>query len=76
MFKKNGKFHADWRDCSGHRLRKSFTDTQSIPLLAYREKQSQRVIAQITGWCLRALSYKLPAALADLVRVLDRADLL
>lgn len=45
-------------------------------LLAYREKQPQRTIAEITGWSPRAISYKLPAALLDLARVLDKADLL
>jgi DNA-directed RNA polymerase specialized sigma24 family protein len=52
------------------------TDTQTLLLLAYREKQPQKVIAQITGWSPRALCYKLPAALADLARLLDKADLL
>ena len=52
------------------------TDTQTILLLAYREKQPHKVIAQITGWSPRALSYKLPAALSQLARLLDRADLL
>ena len=51
-------------------------DTQTILLLAYREKQPQRVIAQVTGWSPRALSYKLPAALGDLAHLLDKADLL
>jgi DNA-directed RNA polymerase specialized sigma24 family protein len=52
------------------------TDTQTLLLLAYREKQPQRTIAEITGWSPRAISYKLPAALLDLARVLDKADLL
>jgi len=52
------------------------TDTQTLLLLASREKQPQRVIAQITGWSPRALSDKLPAALVDLARLLDQADLL
>jgi DNA-directed RNA polymerase specialized sigma24 family protein len=52
------------------------TDSQTLLLLAYREKQPQLTIAQITGWSPRAISYKLPAALADLSRVLDKADLL
>jgi hypothetical protein len=34
------------------------------------------LIAQITGWSQRALSYKLLAALDDLARNLDKADLL
>jgi hypothetical protein len=51
------------------------TDIQTLLLLAYREKQPQRVIAQITGWSPRALSYKLPAALTDLAHLLDKADL-
>jgi hypothetical protein len=45
-------------------------------VMAYREKQPQRTIAQITGWSPRAISYKLPAALLDLSNVLDKADLL
>ena len=52
------------------------TDSQTLLLLAYRERQPQKVIAQITGWSHRAVSYKLPAALTDLARLLDRADLL
>lgn len=52
------------------------TDSQTLLLLAYREKQPQKVIAQITGWSTHAPSYKLPAALADLARILDKADLL
>lgn len=52
------------------------TDTQTMLLLAYREKQPYRVISQITGWSPRALDYKLPAALATLARLLDKADLL
>ena len=52
------------------------TDAQTLLLLAYREKQPQRTIAQITGWSPRAISYKLPAALLDLARLLDKADLL
>ena len=52
------------------------TETQTLLLLAYREKQPQRTIAQITGWSPRAISYKLPAALVDLARLLDKADLL
>ena len=52
------------------------TDSQTLLLLAYREKQPMRIVAQITGWSLRALDYKLPAALLDLARVLDKADLL
>lgn len=45
-------------------------------LRAYREKQPQRTIAEITGWSPRAISYKLPAALLDMVRIFDKADLL
>jgi DNA-directed RNA polymerase specialized sigma24 family protein len=52
------------------------TDTQTLLLMAYREKQPQVTIAQITCWSPRAISYKLPAALADLARLLDKADLL
>jgi DNA-directed RNA polymerase specialized sigma24 family protein len=52
------------------------TDTQTLLLLAYREKQPQRIISQITGWSSRAISYKLPVALLDLARLLDKADLL
>lgn len=51
-------------------------DTQTLLLLAYREEQPQRIIAQITGWSPRALNYKIPAAVADLARILDKADLL
>lgn len=52
------------------------TDTQTILLLAFRERQPNRVIAQITTWSTRALAYKIPAALAQLARLLDRANLL
>lgn len=52
------------------------TDAQTLLLLAYREKHPHKVVAQITGRSLRALDYKLPAALADLARLLDKADLL
>jgi hypothetical protein len=52
------------------------TDTQTILLLAFREKQTQSTIAQITNVSPRALSYKIPAALAQLARLLDRANLL
>jgi len=51
-------------------------DSQTLLLMAYREKQPLRIIAQITGWSMRALDYKLPAALLDLARLLDKADLL
>jgi hypothetical protein len=44
--------------------------------MAYREKQPQRITVQITGWSQRAISYKLPVALFELARVLDKADLL
>jgi DNA-directed RNA polymerase specialized sigma24 family protein len=52
------------------------TDTQTLLLLAYRERQPLRIIAQITGWSPRALDYKIPAALHDLANLLDKADLL
>jgi DNA-directed RNA polymerase specialized sigma24 family protein len=52
------------------------TDTQTVLLMAYRERQPQRIIAQITGWSPRKLNYMLPAALSQLARLLDRADLL
>jgi hypothetical protein len=42
-------------------------------LLAYRERQPRRVIAQTCNVSERALNYKIPAALAQL---LDRADIL
>jgi DNA-directed RNA polymerase specialized sigma24 family protein len=51
-------------------------DSQTLLLLSYREKQPQRIISQITGWSPRAINYKLPAALMDLARLLDKADLL
>lgn len=52
------------------------TDTQTLLLMTYRENQPQRVVAQITGWSPRKLSYMLPAALSQLASLLDRADLL
>jgi DNA-directed RNA polymerase specialized sigma24 family protein len=55
---------------------KLLEDTQTLLLMAYREKQPQPIISQITGWSPRAISYKLPAALLDLARLLDKADLL
>lgn len=51
-------------------------DSQTLLLMAYREKQPLRIIAQITGWSKRVLDYKIPAALLDLARLLDKADLL
>ena len=51
-------------------------DTQTILLLAYRERQNRRVICQITNLSERAVWYKLPAALAQLAALLDRANLL
>ena len=47
-----------------------------ILLLAFREHQPQRVIAQIARCSERAVSYKIPAALAQLARLLDRASML
>ena len=52
------------------------TDAQTILLLAFREHQPQRVIAQIARCSERAVSYKIPAALAQLARLLDRASML
>ena len=52
------------------------TDSETLLLLAYREKQPQKVIVDIAGWSQQALSYKLPAALTDLARLIDKADLL
>ena len=49
------------------------TDAQTILLLAFREHQPQRVICQIARCSERALAYKIPAALAQL---LDRANML
>jgi len=50
------------------------TDAQTILLLAFREHQPQRVICQIARCSERALSYKIPAALAQLAALLDRAN--
>ena len=52
------------------------TDAQTILLLAFREHQPQRVIAQIARCSERAVDYKIPAALAQLARLLDRASML
>jgi DNA-directed RNA polymerase specialized sigma24 family protein len=52
------------------------TDSQTILLLAFREHQPHRVIAQIARCSERAVSYKIPAALAQLARLLDRASML
>ena len=52
------------------------TDAQTILLLAFREHQPQRVICQIACCSERALAYKIPAALAQLATLLDRADML
>jgi DNA-directed RNA polymerase specialized sigma24 family protein len=52
------------------------TDAQTILLLAFREHQPQRVIAQIAHCSERAVGYKIPAALAQLARLLDRASML
>ncbi|HEX4758499.1 MAG TPA: sigma factor-like helix-turn-helix DNA-binding protein [Terracidiphilus sp.] len=51
-------------------------DQQSILLLAYRDGQPHRVIAQMCRCSERALNYKIPAALAQLAQLLDRADIL
>ena len=52
------------------------TDAQTILLLAFREHQPQRVICQIARCSERALAYKIPAALAQLARLLDRTNML
>jgi DNA-directed RNA polymerase specialized sigma24 family protein len=52
------------------------TDSQTMLLLAFREHQPHRVIAQIARCSVRAIEYKLPTALAQLARLLDRANLL
>ena len=52
------------------------TDAQAILVLAFGEHQPQRVIAQIACYSERAVSYKIPAALARLARLLDRAFML
>ena len=52
------------------------TDAQTILLLAFREHQPHRVIARIASCSERAVGYKIPAALAQLARLLDRASLL
>jgi DNA-directed RNA polymerase specialized sigma24 family protein len=51
-------------------------DQQTLLLLAYRERQPYRVISQITNWSETAIGYKIPAALAALAALLDRANLL
>jgi hypothetical protein len=52
------------------------TDAQTILLLAFREHQPQRVICRIARCSGRALAYKVPAALAQLAALLDRANML
>jgi DNA-directed RNA polymerase specialized sigma24 family protein len=52
------------------------TDAQTILLLAFREHQAQRGIAQIAHCSERVAGYKIPAALAQLARLLDRASML
>ena len=51
-------------------------DQQTLLLLAYRERQPYRVIAQIARCSERALNYKIPIALAQLAKLLDRAAML
>jgi hypothetical protein len=51
------------------------TSAQTILLLAFREHQPQRVICQIARCSERALTYKIPGALAQLAQLLDRASL-
>ena len=51
-------------------------DHQTILLLAFREHQPHSVIAQIARCSERAVSYKIPAALAQLAQLLDRASML
>jgi DNA-directed RNA polymerase specialized sigma24 family protein len=51
-------------------------DRQTILILAFREHQPYRVITQIARCSERAVSYKIPAALAQLARLLDRASML
>jgi DNA-directed RNA polymerase specialized sigma24 family protein len=51
-------------------------DEQTILLLGFREHQPHRVIAQIARRSERAVSYKIPAGLAQLARLLDRASML
>ena len=73
-----------WNSCSGscsslyveREFSKLDTDSQTILLLAFREHQPQRVIAQIARCSERAVAYKVPAALAQLARLLDRASML
>ena len=52
------------------------TDAKIILPLAFRERQPPRVIAQIARCSERAVSYKIPAPLAQLARLLDRASML
>ncbi len=52
------------------------TSAQPILLLAFRDRQSRPMIARIYRCSERALSYKIPAALAQLARLLDRAFML
>ena len=49
---------------------------QTVLLLAFRERQPYRVTARIARCSESAVSYKVPAALAQLVALLDRASLL
>jgi len=51
-------------------------DQQTILLLAYREHQPHRVIAQIARCSERTISNRIPQALAALAAILDRANLL
>ena len=51
-------------------------DEQTVLLLAFRERQAYRVIAQIARCSERAVSYRVPAALARLPVLLDRASML
>lgn len=52
------------------------TEAETTLLLAFREHQSQRVMAQIARCSERAVSYKIAAALAQLAHLLDRASML
>jgi DNA-directed RNA polymerase specialized sigma24 family protein len=52
------------------------TESQMLLLLAYREHQPIQMIAQVMRCSVRAVEYKLPAALKQLAAILARADLL
>lgn len=39
MFEKSGKYYADWRDTSGHRLRKSFSSKRAALLFEAEQKE-------------------------------------